>query len=173
MSKCENNSENKFNLSVSETTGKCGVGEKIGDESVKQKKIPVLSCDGACIRGEIARLAANYVSKNEKYQRGCHGELFTVPNSSIANWIKTAEKVVCIDGCFLKCHSRIMENIIDPLKLLVFDALSYYKKFNDIFEIDDVPEEERKTIARNVSLIILEIVDQNKKIETGNSSCSG
>lgn len=161
MSECKNNSENKFNLIVSETKGSCSIGEKIGMESSKFNKIPVLSCEGACIRGEIARLAANYVAKNEKYQRGCHGELFSVPNSNIAKWIKTSEKVVCIDGCFLKCHSRIMENIIDRDKLFVFDALSFYKKYNDIFNIDDVPEEERKETARKVSDWILHSIDNN------------
>ena len=46
--------------------------------------IPVVSCEGACIRGEIARLAANYVAKRSNFKRGCHGELFTVPESKIA-----------------------------------------------------------------------------------------
>ena len=66
-------------------------------KNIREKKIPVLSCEGACIRGEIARLAANIVSREKSFARGCHGELITVPESSIARWIKTAEKVVLID----------------------------------------------------------------------------
>jgi uncharacterized metal-binding protein len=133
------------------TNNICPIGETIGKKNISESTIPVLSCEGACIRGEIARLAANNVSKEQGYGRGCHGELMTVPDSAIAQWIKNAEKVVLIDGCFLRCHGRIIENIIDKEKLIQFDALSLYKKYTDIFDYDDVPEAERKEVARSVS----------------------
>lgn len=171
MSKKELDSKNKISLLASKAIGKCEVGEKVGEECIKNKNIPVLSCEGACIRGEIARVAANYVSKQDNYRRGCHGELFTVPDSKIAHWIKDAEKVVCIDGCFLKCHSRLLENIIDPEKLLVFDALSLYKKYNDIFDIDDVPEAERKDVANQVAQWVLKSIKENNIPNTTASCC--
>jgi uncharacterized metal-binding protein len=71
----------------------------------------VISCEGACIRGEIARLAAHLVAKEEPYRRSCHGEMFTVPTSAIAQWMNDAGKVVVIDGCFLHCHGRILSNL--------------------------------------------------------------
>ncbi len=114
-------------------------------------KIPVLSCEGACIRGEIARLAANLVAKEEAYRRGCHGELFSVPDSAMAQWVKKAEKVVLIDGCFLRCHGRILENLVEKEKLIQFDALSFYKKYTDRFDIDSVPEAERNQVAHDVA----------------------
>jgi uncharacterized metal-binding protein len=77
--------------------------------------------------------------------------LITVPDSAIARWIKSAEQVVLIDGCFLRCHGRIFENIIDKEKLVQFDALSHYNKYTDIFEYDDVPEDERKEVAQSVA----------------------
>src|SRR5210317_1696366 len=120
--------EQKINVTVNRTEATCPIGEITGQNNIGASKIPVLSCEGACIRGEIARLAANIISRKEPYARGCHGELITVPESSIARWIKTAEKVVLIDGCFLRCHGRIMENIIDNKKLIHFDALSHYNK---------------------------------------------
>jgi uncharacterized metal-binding protein len=133
------------------TKGSCPIGEITGKKNMSESKIPVLSCEGPCIRGEIARLAANIVSKEEGYGRGCHGELITVTESAIAQWIKGAEKVVLIDGCFLRCHGRIIENILDNKKLIQFDALSHYKKYTDIFDYDDVPEEERKEVAQSVA----------------------
>jgi hypothetical protein len=36
-------------------------------------------------------------------------------------------------------------------KLVQFDALSIYKKYTDLFDIDDVPETERKETARQVA----------------------
>jgi uncharacterized metal-binding protein len=133
------------------TKAVCPIGEATGKKNLAESKIPVLSCEGACIRGEIARRAANLVARHESYGRGCHGELITVPDSAIARWIKTAEKVVLIDGCFLRCHGRIMENIIDAGKLAQFDALSHYNRYGDIFDYEDVPERERQEVAQSVA----------------------
>jgi uncharacterized metal-binding protein len=69
----------------------------------------------------------------------------------MAEWAKAADRIVLIDGCFLRCHGRIVENLIAKYKLLQFDALSHYKKYTDKFDIDSVPEEERKQVARDVA----------------------
>lgn len=140
-----------FTLRVGGVTGVCPAGEKHGKQNQKEGKIPVLSCEGACIRGEIARVAANLVAKEKPYARGCHAETFTVPYSAISNWVKNSDKVVMIDGCFLQCHGRILRNLIDEDRLIEFDALSHYKRYTDIFDVDDVPEEERKQVARDVA----------------------
>lgn len=140
-----------FSLKVREVSGVCPVGEKHGIQSRKEGKIPVLSCEGACIRGEIARQAANLVAREKGYARCCHAETFTVPYSAIAEWVRNSEKVVMIDGCFLRCHGRILSNMIDDRQLIGFDALSHYKKYTDIFDVDAVPAGERKKVARAVA----------------------
>ena len=143
-----------FTVEISKTGNSCAAGEKAGNANLEEGKIPVLSCEGACIRGEIARQAANMVAKEEPYRRGCHGELFTVPESALARWIKTG-KIVLIDGCFLRCHGRILENLVGAENLLQFDALSYYKKYSDLFYADSVPEKERLEAARTVADSVL------------------
>ncbi len=144
-------SKKSFSLEVDETEGRCPSGEKIGNHNMTEGKIPVISCEGGCIRGEIARLAANIVAKEEPYSRGCHGEMLTVPHSAISQWSRKASKVILIDGCFLRCHGRIFRNLIGEDRLIEFDALSFYKKYTDLFDIDDVPEAERKKVAREVA----------------------
>ncbi len=143
--------ETKQNIRMNTTKAVCPIGETTGEKNIIESKIPVLSCEGACIRGEIARLAAGLVSKKEPYGRGCHGELITVPDSAISRWIKSAEKVVLIDGCFLRCHGRIIENLIDEEKLVQFDALSHYNRYTEIFDYEDVPEKERREVAQSVA----------------------
>jgi uncharacterized metal-binding protein len=148
-------SNDVFAVEISKTERTCPVGEKVGSRNLEEGRIPVLSCEGACIRGEIARLAANLVAKEEPYRRGCHGELFTVPHSALARWIKKAGKIVLIDGCFLRCHGRVLENLVGEENLVQFDALSYYKRYTDRFDIDSVPDEERRETARKVADIVL------------------
>lgn len=145
-----------FSIGVTATAGTCPIGEKVAAENRTGSKIPVLSCEGACIRGEIARLAANIVAKEEPYRRACHGELLTVLHSGMTAWVKEAGKVVLIDGCFLRCHGRILENLVGEASLVQFDALSHYRKYTDRFDIDSVPEEERKAVAREVADWVLE-----------------
>jgi uncharacterized metal-binding protein len=150
-----NQANTTFSIEIGETRNRCPIGETIGNRNMAQGKIPVLSCEGACIRGQIARLAANMLAKQEPFARGCHGELFSVPDSAMARWVANAEKVVPIDGCFLQCHGRIIENLISQDKLIRFDALSVYKKYTDVFDIDDVPEKEQQEAARQVADSVL------------------
>ncbi len=160
-------------LSVSKTEKSCPIGEAIGRRNMGEGKIPVLTCEGGCIRGEIARLVANSIVKEEPFRRGCHGELLTVPGSAIARWIKESEKVVLIDGCFLHCHGRVLENMIGKDKLLQFDALSYYNKYTDRFDIDSVPEEERKDTAKEVAAAVLMELRKTSKTSTISAAAEG
>ncbi len=164
---------NSFTLEVSKTDKSCPTGEIAGSRNLKEGKIPVLSCEGACIRGEIARLAANMVAKEEPYRRGCHGELFTVPESALAQWIKKAGKIVLIDGCFLRCHGRILENLVGKDNLIQFDALSFYGEFTDRFDIDSVPEAERKETAQIVADIVLAALKKTLDREAGLATWMG
>ena len=158
-----------FTLNVTETAAVCPIGETVGRHNAYNQAIPVMSCEGACIRGEIARLAANRLAKTPGYARACHGELFSVPGSAMAHWVMKAEQVVVIDGCHLKCHGRIVENIVGKERIRSFDALTRYRKYNDLFEIDDVPEAERRAVAEDVSAWVIENL---KKPATPATSCS-
>jgi uncharacterized metal-binding protein len=145
-----------FSLDVPGVKGVCPAGERWADEQIAESRTPVYSCEGPCIRGDIARLAANYVAQEEPYARCCHAETFFVPHSGMVRWAKGADKVIVIDGCFLKCHGRALESSVGEDKIVHFDALKLHKKYKDVFLMDDVPEEERKEVARQVADQILE-----------------
>jgi uncharacterized metal-binding protein len=141
-----------FSVAVQGVKGFCPAGEAYAKRNISEGKIPVLSCEGPCIRGEIARLAANLVARDvPSFARACHAETFFVPHSSMARWVKDAEQVVMIDGCFLKCHGRVLKELVGEERVIHIDALPLYKKYTDIFLMDDVPEEERKAVARQVA----------------------
>lgn len=153
----------KFNIEVESMKAVCPLGEVVGAQMIAEKKIPVISCEGGCFRGEVARLAAHLVGKHEPFMRGCHGEMFTAPGSAMANWAQKAEKVIVIDGCFMRCHGRIMKNIIGEKNMIQFDALNIYNKNNkytDIMLYDEVPEKERKELAQKVADKVLSDLQQ-------------
>lgn len=142
---------NIYTLEVTSIDKVCTAGEIYGRQCQKEGKIPVFSCEGGCIKGEIARQTANLVAREDGFARACHGELFSVPHADLAKWVREADRVVVIDGCSLFCHGRIAENIIGKDQLVVIDALSIHRKYADLMDVDDVPEEERKQAARKVA----------------------
>jgi uncharacterized metal-binding protein len=144
-----------FTLQIDGVKGVCPAGEAWAEDMILHKKIPVLSCEGPCIRGDIARLAANRIAKEEPFARACYAETFLVPHSSMTRWVKEAETVVMIDGCFLNCLGRVLNNFVDKEKIVHFDALKIYKKYSDLFDMEDVPEAERAATAEQVAGQIL------------------
>jgi uncharacterized metal-binding protein len=143
-----------FAVEVEAMKGVCPLGEVVGKRMITERRIPVIACEGGCFRGEIARVAAHMVAKEKPYSRGCHGEVFTAPRSAMAEWAKKADKVVVIDGCFMRCHGRIMKNIVGAENVFQFDALPMYNKdgrYSETMLVDEVPEAEREDLARQVA----------------------
>ena len=162
MKNAMENTTPDFSLEVEGVKGLCPAGEVYSKQQIALKSIPVLSCEGPCIRGEIARLAANLVAREvPSFARACHAETFLVPHSTMARWVTSADKTVMIDGCFLKCHGRVLRKLIGEYRVIHIDALPLYKKYTDVFLMEDVPEDERKAVARQVAIKIIAKLKQN------------
>lgn len=141
-----------FSLDVGGVKGFCPAGEVHSERSMAERKVPVLSCEGPCIRGEIARLAANRIaSEVPGLARACHAETFFVPHSAMSRWVRQADKSIMIDGCFLQCHGRVLRKLVGDDKVLQFNAYPFYRKYTDVFLMDDVPQAEREEAARQVA----------------------
>ena len=152
-----------FSLAVEGVKGFCPAGEAYAKKNMTERKIPVLSCEGPCIRGEIARLAANFIAQDlGSLARACHAETFFVPHSTMAHWVKAADKSIMIDGCFLKCHGRALKKLVGDDKVIEIDALPLHKRYTDIFLMDDVPEAERRAVARDVADKIIKMLKANQ-----------
>ena len=162
-------SSRKFKLKVDGVEGVCPSGEAWAEKNLANGKIPVFSCEGPCIRGEIARRAANLVAREEPYERACYAETFFVPHSAMKRWAQEADKAVMIDGCFLKCVGRVLKNLVDEEKIVHVDALKLYKKYTDVFLAEDIPEAEKQAISRDVADQILRMLRKDES-EGGNAS---
>jgi uncharacterized metal-binding protein len=152
-----------FTLQVDGVKGVCPSAEAWAEQKILQKKIPVLACESACIRGDIARRAANLVAQEEPFARACCAEVAFVPHSTMARWVKEADQVIMVNGCFLKCVGRVLNNLVDQEKIIHLDALQYYNKYTDVFYMGDVPEAERIDTARDVANQILPILSEASK----------
>lgn len=144
-----------FSIEVGAVKGSCPAGEVYAKQQLAENRIPVLACEGPCIRGEIARLVANIVTEEAPYARCCYAETFLVPHSTMTAWVKNAEEAVVIDGCFLRCIGRVLGKMIDKEKIIDIDAYPYYKEYSDTFLYTDVPEDTRNRIAREVADTVL------------------
>ena len=154
-----------FSLAVEGVKGTCPAGEAYARQNIADKKIPVFSCEGPCIRGEIARLAANIVARKvPSLARCCHAETFLVPHSSMAQWARRAERVIMIDGCFLKCHGRVLNNLVGEGRMIHIDALPLYRKYTDVFLYTDVPQAEREATAEEVATKIIAMLETKSGI---------
>lgn len=126
-----------------------------------QKPIAVLSCEGACLRGEIARRAANKICYDlipEKTVRICLGGAFT-KDTGQRNLVRNAQHVVAIEGCFIRCASRMMQGVLVDLKPQLIVADSLYELGGDLFGVDELPEEQIRAHAEQVALKITEMIN--------------
>lgn len=141
-----------FSLAVEGVAGTCPAGERYAIEQAARGRMPVLSCEGPCIRGDIARVAADMVAaEHPRCARACHAEAFFVPHSAMSKWVREADRVLMIDGCFLQCHGRVVRNLVPPERVIHVDAHRIHRQFSDAFSPEEVPEAQRNAAARRVA----------------------
>ena len=121
------------------------------------KPIVVMSCEGACLRGEVARRASNLLCHKlapEKTVRLCLGGAFTKDGGQRA-LVKASVRVVAVEGCFLECASRMMRGVVPELAAEVVIADRLYEFDRRLFGIDEMPEEEINQHAGEVAGALL------------------
>ena len=155
-----------FSVAVQGVRGLCPAGDAYAKRQHAARAIPVLTCEGPCIRGEIARVAGNLIAQEQSYlARACHAEAFYVPHSAMASWVRNADAIVMIDGCFLKCHGRVLNNLVPEEHVVHIDALPLYNKYTDVFLMDDVPEADRQAAARQVADKIVAKLQDDARVQ--------
>lgn len=122
------------------------------------KPVAVLCCEGACLRGEVARQAANFLCQSlapEKTARICLGGAFT-KDSGQRNLVRRAPRVIAVEGCHLECASRMMRGVLPELKPEVVLADRLYSFDRGLFGIEEMAEEEIRAHARNIARQVAE-----------------
>ena len=147
---------------IEKTKNVCPMCEDFAKDQIEKKTpIAVLSCEGACLRGEVARQAANLVCfkhLKEKTARICLGGAFT-KNTGQRNLVRKASRVIALEGCFIECGSRMMKGVIDDLKPEVIIVYRLYDFDKKLFAINDLPEEKIREFAQIAANKIVEKIN--------------
>ena len=141
----------------------------------------ILACEGGCLKGEVARVAANmlaYQLEREASVRICLGDAVT-GESGFVKLLEEAPRVIVSEGCFLHCGSQIVKTrlpdfapeIVESSRFLHFDRDKY-------FEIFDLPraeiEQYAKTVAEHVQQIKFRgAADSSAEMAQGCGGCAG
>jgi uncharacterized metal-binding protein len=118
----------------------------------EEKPIVVMCCEGACLRGEVARRAANLLCHSLAAQytvRLCLGGAFTKDGGQ-RTLARNAPRLVAIEGCFLECGTRMMKGVAPTVAPEVIIADRLYDFDHRLFGIDEMPDEQ---IAANAAIV--------------------
>lgn len=122
-------------------------------ERQKAKPIAVMCCEGACLRGEIARRAANILCHSmapEKTVRICLGGAFT-KDTGQRNLVRNAARLIALEGCFVNCSSRMMNGVIEGLEPEVVIADRLFDFDRKLFGVEEMSSEEIQAHASTVA----------------------
>ena len=122
------------------------------------KPVVVMCCEGACLRGEIARQAANILCHRlapGQTVRLCLGGAFT-KDTGQRSLARNGAAVMAVEGCFLECASRMMKGVIPDLAPEVIIADGLYEFDRNLFGIDEMAEGQIRSHAEDVAAKIAE-----------------
>lgn len=93
----------------------------------KNNKVAVVACSGASNTGQTTNEVARKLSlDSEDYGMVCLAAL-TLGHQNSLDKIKDASKIVVIDGCPVKCASKILEKYTDKKADLYIQVMEDYK----------------------------------------------
>ena len=151
-------------IRIKKAEGSCQMCEDYAEKhATTPTKVAIMSCEGACARGEVSRRAANLIAhmiSPINTVRICLGGAFTKEGGQ-RDLVRTSHKAIAIEGCFINCASRMMKAVIPELNALVLDACKIHNE--DIpFGINEISDDEFNRLAKVVAEEIVKNISINK-----------
>ncbi len=147
-------------VQIEKTTKVCPMCEDYAARN-GTKPIVVMCCEGACLRGEVARRAANMLCHSlapDKTVRLCLGGAFTKDGGQ-RSLASSAPKLVAIEGCFLECGTRMMKGVASNIEPEVIIADRLYDFDHRLFGINEMPDEQITANAAVVASKVLATIE--------------
>ncbi len=145
-------------IQVRLTDQRCEVGDGYARKHLTAPaKTAVLSCEGMCLRGDVARRAGNLIAHQlapERAVRVCHGGLLET-SSGMRELVERADKVLMLDGCGLACGTRLLKGALPEVRPVVVFTNELFDSDPVPFGVEEVSEEELRGYARTVAEKVL------------------
>ncbi len=144
-------------VQIEKTSNVCPMCENYAKDQAS-KPVAIMSCEGACLRGEVARRAANIICHSlapEKTVRICLGGAFT-KDTGQRHLVRKAKRIIALEGCFINCSSRMMKGVIRELEPEIIIADQLYDFDRSLFGINEMSEDEIKIHSQEVAKKIVE-----------------
>ncbi len=156
-------------IQVRLTDQRCALGDGYARKHLTAPaKAAVLSCEGMCLRGEVARRAANLIAHRlapDRAVRVCHGGLLET-SSGMRDLVERASKVLMLDGCGLACGTRLLKGALPEVRPAVVFTNGLFDADQVPFGVEEVTEEEINAYARTVA-------DKVLAEQLGEAQCAG
>lgn len=141
-------------IQVRLTDRRCPLGDAYARKHLTTPpKAAVLSCEGMCLRGELARRAANRVAHElapERAVRVCHGGLLET-GGGMRDLVERADQVLVLDGCSMACGTRLLQGAVPQVKPKVVFTDRLIEFDRGLFGVDEMPEEDIDRHARTIA----------------------
>lgn len=148
-------------IHLEKTKKSCSLCEDFAQTKSQQNDlVAIMSCEGACLRGEVSRRVANklcFEELPEKTARVCLGGAFT-KDTGQRNMVRSAKRVIALEGCLIECASRMMNGVIPELNPEIILVDKHYKFDANLFAINDVTEEELEKFSEEAVKNIKQLI---------------
>ena len=141
-------------IQVRLTDQRCELGDAYARKHMTTPpKMAVLSCEGMCLRGDVARRAATLIAHElapERTVRVCHGGLLET-SGGMRELVERADQVLVLDGCGLACGTRLLKGAFPEIKPTAVFTDGLFEFDRTLFGVDEMPEAEIETHVRAVA----------------------
>lgn len=141
-------------IQVKLTDARCELGDSYAQKHMTTPpKTAVLSCEGMCLRGEIARRAANLLAFElapDRVVRVCHGGLLET-GGGMRELVDRADTVLMLDGCGMACGTRLFKGAFPDRRPTVAFTDGMFEFDTTLFGVNEIAEAELRQHAGTVA----------------------
>ena len=141
-------------IQVKLTDARCDLGDSYAQKHMTTPpKAAVLSCEGMCLRGEIARRAANLIAFEiapDRAVRVCHGGLLET-GGGMRDLVERADAILMLDGCGMACGARLLRGAYPDRRPTVVFTDGMFEFDRTLFGVDEMAAAEIRQHAGTVA----------------------
>jgi uncharacterized metal-binding protein len=141
-------------IQVKLTDARCDLGDSYAQKHVTTPpKAAVLSCEGMCLRGEIARRAANLIAFElapDRAVRVCHGGLLET-DGGMRHLVEHADAILMLDGCGMACGTRLLRGAFPDRRPTVVFTDGMFEFDTTLFGVNEMAEADLRQHAGTVA----------------------